>query len=131
MKYRSRKKGWKFEVYVARLPNGKYPAKEYLESLDKRTKAKFDALIDNMAEVGYIRNRDKFKFLEEGFFEFKHTRPHHRIIGYFDRKVQGRIILTHGYQKQSNKMPRAEVNRAKYIRDEYEKQVNKSQKKED
>ncbi|MBW2085377.1 MAG: type II toxin-antitoxin system RelE/ParE family toxin, partial [Deltaproteobacteria bacterium] len=112
-------------------PNGTYPAKEYLENLEPRVKAKFEALISTMAEVGSIWNEEKFRFLEEGFFEFKHTRPHHRIIGYFTKKAQGRIVLTHGYQKQTNKIPRAEIKRAKYIKDEYEKQMKKPQKKED
>jgi len=72
-----------------------------------------------MAELGKIKNIDKFKFLDDGFFEFKHNRPHHRIIGYFS-KERSKIVLTHGYKKQSNKMPRVEINRAKYIRDVYE-----------
>jgi len=123
MRFTKKEKGWKFEVYLAKLPNGNCPVRDYLDSLDKKVKVKLIARINRMAEVGKISNTNQFKFLSEGLFEFKHTRPHHRILGYFSKVIPERIVLTHGYLKQSNKTPRSELNKAKYIRDEYEKDL--------
>ena len=131
MRFTRKEKGWKFEVYLAKLPNEKCPARDYLDSLEKKVKAKLIIRINRMAEVGYISNTDHFKMLSEGLFEFKHTRPHHRILGYFSKVVKKRIVLTHGYQKQSNRTPRNELNRTKYIRDEYEKELKERLKKKE
>jgi phage-related protein len=131
MRFTRKEKGWKFEVYLAKLPNGKCPAGDYLDSLEIKVKVKLVALINRMAEVGYISNTNQFKMLSEGLFEFKHGRPHHRILGYFSKVVPQRIVLTHGYQKQTNKTPRNQLNMAKYIRDEYEKELRARLKKKE
>ena len=120
--------GAKFAVEYARTAKGAYPAEVYLGELDLRTRAKLDALIERFSQLGEIRNKEQFKLLKGGnqLFEFKHYQA--RVVGYYAPR-QGAIVLTHGFTKQSNDTPSPEIERAKRIREEYERYMQDEQQR--
>ncbi|AEB10083.1 type II toxin-antitoxin system RelE/ParE family toxin [Desulfobacca acetoxidans] len=96
------------------------PAEDFLENeLSKAERAKIAAIIKRYAEFGKINNRKQFKKIEgEDFWEFKSFQI--RIFCYF--KTEGRVVLTHGCKKKDQKLRRAEIERMKRIKMEYEKE---------
>lgn len=119
-------KGVQFAVEFARSANGSYPAREYLAEVDIRDRTKLEALIERFSIVGRINNSEQFKILKGGnqLFEFKHYQA--RLLGYHAPR-QGAIVLTHGFTKKSNETPPAEIERARRIRDEYERYLQNEQ----
>lgn len=118
-----KKPGWEYEVYLVTLPDGSCPAEDYLDGLDQTVRAKMLARISRFAETGKFANEDHLKPIGDGFYEFKHYRPHHRIIWFYCPLVRRRIVLTHGFKKQTNKTPNKEKKRAEEYRDLYIKEV--------
>ncbi len=111
-----RKEGWKFEIIFAEYPENKFPAKAYWMSQDDRVKARFARLFMRFAEHGKIENIHHFQNLGDGILEFKHTRPHRRIFAFYSEHKKDRLVLSHGFDKQTNKTPQAEIEKAKIIR---------------
>jgi phage-related protein len=97
-------------IRYAKLPDGSMPAKEYLESLDEKDLTRVIALMQRMADVGRICNTEQFRKLDDGIWEFK--RGPVRILCF--QRGNG-WVLTHGYKKQSQRLPASELKRAKRI----------------
>ena len=112
-------KGSRFSVEAIKAPNGKCPAKIWLEKLSQLEQAKFAALFVRLADHGKIFNERKFKHLSgtNKLFEFKVGSS--RIISFFG--VGHRFFLTHGFSKRAQKIQRCEINRAEIIRDTFVK----------
>jgi len=117
------KSGRKFEVYLVTLHDGICPAEDYLDGLDQKVRTKMLARISRFAETGRLANKDHLRSIGDGFFEFKHSRPHHRIIWFYCPVFRYRIVLTHGFKKQTNKTPNEEKKRAEEYRYLYIKEV--------
>lgn len=102
-----------FVIEFALLPEGQMPAKEFLEGLNEGDQAKILSLIERLGDHGEIRNREKFKKVERtDFFEFKSFQV--RIIGFF---IHGRrFVLTHGFRKKQDNIPKSELERAYWIK---------------
>ncbi|MGA2590251.1 MAG: type II toxin-antitoxin system RelE/ParE family toxin [Bryobacteraceae bacterium] len=95
--------------------NGTSPGSDYYTALDETDKAKLNALFARMAEHGVIKNETKFKKITgTEFFEFKSHQI--RMPCYY---VPGRLlVITHGFNKKTDRMPPAEIARAERIRRE-------------
>lgn len=110
-------KGTIFQLEYAILKNGSMPAKDFIDSLDKSDKAKAFKLIEKMGDNGRIPNKLQFKKIEgTEFFEFKKFKV--RIPCYFKRG--GRLVLTHGFVKKSDRIDKSQIERAERIKQEYE-----------
>lgn len=96
--------------------SGKMRGREYFEGLDQRDRAKFDAKFSRMGDMGTIRNPEHFAPEGDGIYVFKIFK--HRLFCFFDGIE---VVITHGFKKKSNKMPRTELERAKRIRSEHMK----------
>jgi len=118
----------RFTVEYARGSDGSYPAEEFLNSLVKKDKATMIARIKRLAREGYIHNEDHFKVIRgelkgSRLFEFRlRRRTHIRLLGYFAPR-RGRAVLTHGFLKKQNQTPADEIEKARKIRDLYERGV--------
>ncbi len=99
--------------------NGEQPAKDFLESLDKKTRAKTVSMIVLLQENGNELREPYSKYLSEGIFELraKAGTGITRILYffYYDRH----IILTNGFIKKTQKTPRSETDKAKRYRKDY------------
>ena len=109
-------KGHKRIIAYAMLRNGKCPAKDFLENLnrsDRATLAKFLVLFRRMANEGIIQNKQQYRKVQGEIWEFK--RYQHRIGCYQDGRI---LVLTHGFIKKRDKWPKEELKRANRIAQE-------------
>ena len=108
-------KGIQFVVEGAVSANGECESKNFLDALGETERAKIFKIIKRLANFGVIQNREQFKKVEGEIWEFKEFQR--RILMYY--LPNRRIVLTHGFIKKIDKIPRAEIVRANTIRHEY------------
>jgi len=110
---------FEFDIGFYDTPNGKKPAKEFIEKLEFKMRAKMLRLINMLAVNGNELRRPYSAHLSDGIFELRATVGSNttRILYFFF--VENRIILTHGFVKKTDAVPPAEIQRAKNYRDEY------------
>lgn len=105
-------------VELAVRCDGSCPAQEFLDGLSRKELAGIARIIKRLADFGKITNREQFKQIEPGFNEFKYFQI--RMPCYF--KPGRRVVITHGFRKKADKISRAEIDRMKRIKAEYEKE---------
>ena len=98
---------------------GRIPAKEFLDSLDKKMRIKFVAEIKLLEEKGNQLREPYSKYLKDGIFELraKVGTDISRVLYFF--YYEGRIILTHGFVKKTQKTPSSEIEKAKQYRNDF------------
>ena len=98
---------------------GRIPAKEFLDSLDKKMRTKFVAEIKLLEEKGNQLREPYSKYLKYGIFELraKVGTDISRVLYFF--YYEGRIILTHGFVKKTQKTPSSEIEKAKQYRNDF------------
>lgn len=109
--------GEKFQVEFYFTEVGKIPAKEYLEETSLDVKVKLAALVKYIAEHGKIFDITKFRLVDskEKIFEFKPVG--HRFFNFFYEG--GKIIITNGYMKKSQKVSRGDLEKARNMKKDY------------
>ena len=101
------------------LPDGREPARELLDSLDTKLKAKMfreiDLLVENEPELRMPHSRH----IEDGIFELraKQGSDISRVLYFFF--IDNKAILTNGFIKKTDKTPRSEIELAKKYRQDY------------
>jgi len=95
------------------------PVKEFIDSQNKRNKAKIFSLISYLEEIGPQLPRPYADLLREGIHEMrvKLTGEQVRILYFFC--YRNFIILTHVFKKTTDKIPDAEIKKAKKYRDDF------------
>ena len=108
-----------FDVEFYETVDGEQPAKDFLNSLDKKMRAKISDTIVLLRDNGNALRLPYSEFLEEGIFELraKVGKEISRVLYFF--YVDRKIILTHGFIKKTQKTPRQEIERAKKYREDY------------
>lgn len=112
-----------FEVDYYHLENGRAPAREFIESLDVKMRAKAVAAIDLLCEFGNRLREPYSKPMGEGLFELrvKFSGDIARIFYFF--VVDNRIILTNGFVKKTAKAPKGEIELARKYKKDYERRM--------
>ncbi|OFZ18847.1 MAG: hypothetical protein A2Z20_02470 [Bdellovibrionales bacterium RBG_16_40_8] len=97
--------------------DGSIPAEEWLESQSPKMQQKLAALFAMLGDIGKIFNEQKFKHLSDTsqLFEFKADQG--RVLCFFF--IGKRVILTHGFLKKSDKIPKGEIDRAENIKADF------------
>lgn len=110
----------RFEVEFFEKPDGTFPAEEFISSQDTKMKAKLYRLIELLEERGYELREPYSKMLEDGIFELraKQGSDISRVLYFF--VIGGKIILTNGFVKKTQKTPVREIELAKKYRALYE-----------
>jgi phage-related protein len=88
---------------------GKRPVREFLESLDKKTQARFTWSIEQL-RVGNVQAREPLvKHLVGNIWELREESQTniYRLLYFFARGR--RIVFLHGFQKKSQKTPSKEI----------------------
>lgn len=95
------------------------PVKEFLDSLDNKMRAKFIMEIKLLEEKGNELREPYSKPLEDGIFELraKVGTDISRVLYFF--YYEGRIILTNGFIKKTQKTPKSEIQKAKQYRKDF------------
>lgn len=108
-----------FEVIFYEKKNGDIPVQDFLMSLDKKMRAKLSGIISILQEYGNQLREPYSKYLDDGIFEIrgKVGSDISRVLYFF--YYDGKIILTNGFIKKAQKVPKAELDRAKEYRKDY------------
>ena len=108
-----------FEVEFYETESGKQPARDFLLSLDTKMRAKMVDTISILQDNGYELREPYSKHSSDGIFELraKVGSDATRVMYFF--YAGGRIILTNGFVKKTQKTPEREIERAKKYRADY------------
>ncbi len=109
----------RFEIEFYETESGLQPAREFLESLNPKMRAKIVMTIELLQDNGYELREPYSKYLNEGIFELraKVGSDATRVLYFF--YVDKHVILTNGFIKKTNKTPFKEIERAKKYRADY------------
>lgn len=107
------------DVDFYELPNGNEPAREFLESLDIKLRAKMYREIDLLVMNGPELREPHSRHVEDGIFELRAIQGNNisRVLFFFYSGEKA--ILTNGFVKKTMKTPKKEISLAKRYRQEY------------
>lgn len=104
-----------FSIEYVELPNGRIPAREFVDSLDDKAAARIDAFIERLRTYGN-RMQGKFvKKLTEDIFELrvKQFDRIFRVLFFYQPGML--IVITSAFQKKTELTPPAEIARAEKL----------------
>ena len=105
-----------FTIEYVELPNGRVPAREFVDSLDDKAAARIDAFIDRLRISG---NRMQGKFVKKltgDIFELrvKQFDRIFRVVFFYQPGML--IVITSGFQKKTEQTPPAEIAKAEQLK---------------
>jgi len=118
-----------FEVVFYGKSDGTIPAEEFIMSLDIKMAARLYAIIGVLEEKGNMLREPYSKHLEDGIFEIrgKVGSDISRVLYFF--YFGGKIVLTNGFVKKTQKTPPSEIMRAKQYRKDYLERMEEQNEK--
>ena len=102
-----------FQVEFYDTEDGRTPTQEFLDSLEPKMNAKMVGLMEILEEKGYSLREPYSAPLEDGIFELRAVQGSNISRALFFFYVEGRIVITHGFIKKTQKTPRAQIELAK------------------
>jgi len=105
-----------FTIGYVELPNGRVPAREFVDSLDDKAAARIDAFIERLRVYGN-RMQGKFvKKLTDNIFELrvKQFDRIFRVLFFYQPGML--IVVTSGFQKKTERTPQSEITRAEQLK---------------
>lgn len=115
----------KFEVVLYERANGECPVEEFITSLDMKMQAKMIGLLELLEEKGNQLREPYSKLIDDGIFELRCKVGNNitRILYFF--YYEGKIILTNGFVKKTQKTPTEEIKLAKERRLDFKERMGK------
>lgn len=113
--------GEKFTIEWYFDNKGKCISLEYLESLNDEEQAKLFELMKLMGNTGIIQNKTKFRNEGDKIYAFK-PQPHRFLCFFFKGH---KIIVTNGFHKKADKLPKNEKERALKFKSDYETRIKR------
>lgn len=102
------------------LEDGRKPAKDFLDELDQKMRAKMVRTIELLEKNGPDLRKPYSEYLEDGIFELRakvgSDISRELYFFFYDKKA----ILTNGFLKKSQKTPRKQLELAKKYKRDYE-----------
>jgi len=99
---------------------------DLLDTIDEKSK---DKILYNIDKAKYVNDPELFKKLDELIWEFrtKYKKTYYRLLSFWDKadKTETLVIATHGIIKKTDKIPKAEIEKAKAIMKQYFEQRSK------
>ena len=113
----------KFEVVFYEKENGECPVEDFLDSLDVKMRAKMVGLLELLEEKGNQLREPYSKAIDDGIFELRCKVGNNitRVLYFF--YYEGRIILTNGFVKKTQKTPPEEIKLAKELRADFKERM--------
>lgn len=90
-----------------------------MDSLEPKMNAKMVGLMEILEEKGYSLREPYSAPLEDGIFELRAVQGSNISRALFFFYIKGRIIITHGFIKKTQKTPKAQIELAKKYRADY------------
>lgn len=115
--------GVKFTIEWYFNDKGRSISLDYLESLDVSDQAKLFELMSLIGNTGMIKNQTKFRNEGDKIYAFK-PQPHRFLCFFFEGQ---KIIVTNGFHKKTDKLPKNEKDRALKIKTDYEARVKRGE----
>jgi phage-related protein len=108
-----------FEVIFYEMENGVRPAEEFLKESDVKMRARLVGILQILQEKGNMLRKPYSKSLSDGIFEVrgKVGSDISRVLYFFYN--DGKIILTNGFVKKTQKTSKSEIALAKKYREDY------------
>lgn len=108
-----------FNIEFYEKTDGSAPAKDFLESLDGKMRAKMLMSIELLKYGGYQLREPYSKSLDDGILELRAKSGNNisRVLYFF--VVGETAVLTNGFIKKQQKTPKNEIERAKQYRTDY------------
>ena len=107
--------GEKFTIEWYYDKNGKSIAREYYLETTREQKRKFYILVKRMGDFGKILDITKYRHEGDGIYAFK-PQPDRYLSFFTDGK---KIIITNGFKKKADKLPKNEKKLALGFRQDY------------
>ena len=105
-----------FTIEYVELPNGRIPAREFIDSLDEKTAARIDAFIERLRIHGNRMEGKFVKKLTDHVFELR-VKQFDRIFRVLFFYQPGMLtVITSGFQKKTERTPPGEIARAEQLR---------------
>lgn len=106
----------RFAIEYVELPNGRVPAREFIDALDDKAAARVDAFIERLRIYG---NRMEGKFVKKLTAEIFELRVKQfdrifRVMFFYQPGML--IVITSGFQKKTEQTPPREIARAERLR---------------
>lgn len=99
---------------------------DLLDAIDEKSKSKILYTID---KAKYVTDPELFKKLDDLIWEFrtKYKKSYYRLLSFWDKTNTKNtlVVATHGVIKKTDKIPKAEIEKAKAIMKQYFEQNNK------
>ncbi len=116
----------KFEVIFYEKENGDCPIEQFMNSLDIKMRAKMIGLLELLEEKGTQLREPYSKIIEDGIFEIRCKVGNNisRVLYFF--YFEGKIVLTNGFIKKTQKTPTEEIKLAKKYRADFKERMGKS-----
>jgi len=99
---------------------------ELLDTIDEKSRNK---ILYNIDKAKYVNDPELFKKLDDLIWEFrtKYKKTYYRLLSFWDKtdKMETLVVTTHGIIKKTDKIPKAEIVKAKAIMKLYFEQKTK------
>ena len=114
-----------FTVIAYEKEDGEIPVEEFINSLDIKMRAKVYGMLSILQDKGNLLREPYSKHLEDGIFELRCKVGSNitRVLYFF--YYEGKIILTNGFVKKSQKTPQGEIKLAKERRADFIERMEK------
>ena len=110
------KEGVKVVFYVVKR-NDRCAFREFVDGLQLTDRKKVLALLDRTLRVDIPKNKQKFKHLEDGIYEFKSDKI--RLLGFFlENEIKKSFVFVECFRKQKRWADKNVIDRVKKIREE-------------
>jgi phage-related protein len=115
-----------FEVIFYEKENGDCPVEEFIKSQDIKMRAKIVGLLELLEEKGNQLREPYSKSIADGIFEIRCKVGNNitRVLYFF--YYEGKIVLTNGFVKKTQKTPPEEIKLAKERRADFKERMDKS-----
>lgn len=117
----------KFEIIFYETVRGECPIEKFLNSLDKKMRAKLVGMIEILEEKGNMLREPYSKSLGDGIFELrcKFGSDITRVLYFFI--YERKIILTNGFVKKTRKTPIEQIQEARVRRKDFVERMEKNE----
>lgn len=113
-----------FQVVFYETEDGKKPVSDFLDSLDGKMAAKMIVLMEILEEKGTELRMPYSGSLGDGIFEFRCKQGSNITRALYFFFYGGRIIITNGFTKKTQKTPTGEIKLAKDRREDWIKRYS-------